>query len=327
MSKKKTNRNFLIIAAVLLGILLATRIFKWTSSDTNYRDQIQMPDTTGIVKIEIIPGLSKGKPKLTLSKESDNSWTIIEGDKRKKANPASAADLLNAISEIKPNQLVAKKKENWGNYELSDSSATEVLLFKSNEAKPQRIFIGKISFKQVQGMGGQSVDGTSYVRLGDRPEVFGTKGFLSFTFNREFSNFLDGTLYSGNASSIQKLDFNLAETGSFTLEKKEGNWYAGELPMDSTVMANYLSQLASYQSSSFAEEQEAGAQIGKITIYADAELLPPAELSLYESTSEEYWLLRSTRNPENLFKLLKTADWENKFKALTYFQGNTEAQK
>jgi hypothetical protein len=311
MAKTYSNKYLLILVFSLAGLFALSKVYQWVNADSNFKQELSLPDTAGIQSIEILRPANAGFGKTILTKGSDQAWTVSDGKWSKKAFPEAVQQLLVAIQEIKADQLVAKKADSWPKYEITDSLAT---LVKVTGADQSLIFrLGKINFKQTPGMGGQgNVSGSTYIRFEDRPEVYATPGFAAFSFNREASSFLDPTVAKVNPQNVDQISFSYAGDSSFVLEKKNGNWMIGDALCDSTKVEVYLQGLSSYSLNSFGERSNLGPEVGKLLIREGG--IVTHTLTLYTAANGAEYLLESSRNPDNLFKLNLQNEWENKFK-------------
>jgi hypothetical protein len=316
MAQKYSNKTLLILVIGLTAVFALSKVYQWVNADSNFGAELNLPDTTNLQSIEIIRPVSAGGGKTILNRSQESEWTVSDGKSTKKAFPDAIQQLIKAISELKADQLVAKKSESWPKYEISDSAATKVICEAGG--KIVSFYLGKINFKQTPGMGGQGgVSGSTYIRFGERPEVYVTPGFAAFSFNRDANSFLDPTIAKVNPQNVEQISFEYQGDSSFVLEKKNGNWMIEDLSCDSTKVQGYLQGLSSFSMNTFADKSTQGPEVGSIQIKEAGQITHV--LKLYTSATAQELLLESSLNPENLFKLNPQNDWENKFKGKGYF--------
>lgn len=320
MNKNGVNKVLLIVGAVLLGILLAPRIFNLGGTDKNFKVPFEDIDTSALVTLEVFPPLKDAKKPTHLTKKESN-WYVLRSGKSIKASLAAVNEVLAALSDIRPGQLVSRSKAKWSEYQLDDSSAIRVLVYNSKKT-PKEMYIGKVNFIPVRGFGGQnSVDGETYIRFPNSEDVYVTKGFLSFTFNREMSSFFDGTVCNCTKDLVSDLSFNYSGDSSFTLSKIDNKFSIQGQAVDSIRVNEFLRQLCTYTTQQFAEDSEKKkARIGELVINQLNQ--NPVTLQLWDTDSTEYFLMTSSINTDHVFKVMRNADWELKFKSSSFFTSN-----
>ncbi|TGV04693.1 DUF4340 domain-containing protein [Flavivirga rizhaonensis] len=245
-----------ILIAVLIGLVLlfvATNYFKKTSS-VNFKSEVIRLDSSQVKKIIIRPSLATKEEPIIISNEND-SWEVAQGTIKTKANQSTVKNALGELEQIKTEQLVAKTKDKWGAYQLTDSLAQCVEIHERDKEQATKLYLGKTTYKQSQnpGYGGRpSMDATTYFRIKDNPKTYATKSGLSNTFKRKFNTWRNSEFIKVDKDLITQLKF---ETGDkdFSLAKKDSVWTMGMLSTDSTKVAQYLNTVQNQSSSQFVD--------------------------------------------------------------------------
>ncbi|MDO5974573.1 DUF4340 domain-containing protein [Flavivirga jejuensis] len=249
---KKNN----ILIAVLIGLILlfvTTNYFKKNSS-ANFKAEVIQLDSSQVDKITIHPALTIKEDPIIISRET-NGWQVAQGHIKTMANQSTVRTALGQLEHIKTEQLVAKTKDKWGTYELTDSLAQCVEIKEKGKEKTTKLYFGKTTYKQSlnSGYGGQpSMDASTYFRLKGNPKTYATKSGLSSTFKRKFNTWRNSEFIKVDKDLITQLKF---ETGNeeFSITKKDSVWTMGTVSTDSTKVAQYLNTLRSQNSSQFTD--------------------------------------------------------------------------
>jgi hypothetical protein len=242
---------------------------------------------------------------LTLSKKSDG-WTVAGADKNAyRADSNVIKSLLNSFSKLKPLRIATQSKERWQDFSVTDSAGTQIT-FNNKDGKLASLIIGRFTYTQSpmaaqmrqrnpymrQNPGTMS----TYVRSGDKTEVYAVEGFLASEVKSDVNTFRDKSFLAlGNESSPVKFTFTYPADSSFVLQKKEGKWFADDIPADSASVADYLRGLRNLKLRAFSEkvpQQKTHKLVIQTSngnqIYVDAEL------------SEDTAIIVSDQNPENM---------------------------
>ena len=167
------------------------------------------------------------------------------------SKPADGAvqNIFNEILSLKPQSLAAVKESKWNEFDLTDSLATRIKFLNSKGRVLADLLLGKFSYKQVTNRsgypGGNNVEGISYVRLNGHKEVYGVDGFLAFSISGKFSDWRDKSLIRCRKQDILKVTFTFPGDSSYTLSKKDSDWFAGDQKADSTAVSNYFNLVGS----------------------------------------------------------------------------------
>jgi hypothetical protein len=246
MSNRFDNKRLIYILAGLVGILAFTVLIKIPKEKATLMDRIVEFDSTEVSKIILTP-----------KKDIDNSfefyrdngkWRVRQG---KTSSPSRESEVENIMSEllsVRPQNLVSKSKAKWADYEVTDSTGTRIRLLDKKERNLADLVVGKFSYKQANNQfslyGRNNIQGTSYVRIHGKDEVYGVDGFLSLSFNRSFNDWRDNTIVAFNKADITEIRFIYPADSSFVLLLKESKWFMDSMPADSAKTASYLVSLS-----------------------------------------------------------------------------------
>jgi len=247
-----------ILVAVLLGLVLlfgATNYFKKNSS-TNFKAEVIQLDSSQVNKIIVRPSLVAKEEPIVISKDN-NSWHVTQGTIKTKANQTTVKNVLGQLEQIRTEQLVAKTKDKWKAYELTDSLAQCIEIKAESKAQTIKLYLGKTTYKpsQTSGYGGRpSVNGFTYFRVNKNPNIYALKSGLSNTFKREFNSWRNTDFIKVDKDLITQLEFEaIDDDNTFSLTKKESDWTMNGLLPDSTKVAQYLNTIRHQSSSQFAD--------------------------------------------------------------------------
>ena len=246
---KKNNILILVLVGLVL-LFVTTNYFKKHSSAIFKAEVIQF-DSSTLNKIIICPPSSSEEELIIISKD-DNNWQVAQGTIKTLANQSTVNSVLGQLEQIKTEQLVSKTKEKWETYELTDTLALCVEIYQQGKEKPTKLYFGKTTNRQSQNpvfRGRPSVDASTYFRINETPSTYAIKGGLSNTFKRKFNAWRNTEFIKLNKDLITRLKFETNKNNTFSLSKKESDWFMGEISPDSTKVTQYLNTL-SYQSSS-----------------------------------------------------------------------------
>ena len=152
--------------------------------------------------------------------------------------------MLTQLASLSPDRIDSRKREKWEDFEVSDSTGTDVIAF--SDGKEQGHFkVGKES------------GGVTYIRRDSEQEVYAVSGSFSSVFNQKFNEWRDGTLLRLNTKGITKITFSYPADSGFVLSKKDNAWMIGDIKADSAKTAAYLNKLSFQRLDAFADDFQA----------------------------------------------------------------------
>lgn len=281
MYKKINNKTLGIVFAVLLVLTVVLFSNKGGHKERSFNKQLIDINTEEITKITLFPRSLEGES-FDLVKEN-NDWEISSNNQRFKPSDNTVENMLSTIDNMIAKSMVANSKDRWENYEVSDSLATRVQLYKGNK-KVGDVYIGKFKFSQPRSM-------STYVRLAGDKETYKVDGFLTSTFNRKVNDLRDKTVVDDPAANWSEIAFSYPADSSFVLSKQNNRWMLDGGIADSTEVAGFINTLKSQTATSISESSD-GSNLFKIQITRDQG--QAIELMVKENALEQ--ILESSEN-------------------------------
>ncbi len=224
------NKILLLIFGVLLIVFLWKQFFSEGES-RNFKEILVELDTARVTKIQLLTKANSGVA-VDLVRTGDQ-WEVSNGTVKDDADQNSITGMLSSLVSLKPKRLVAKSEKKWSQYEVNDSLGTKVKVY-AGEQELADLVVGKFNFQQnTRSM-------STFVRLSDDEDVYSVEGFLSSTFNQEFSNLRDKTFLKTNKPDLTNLKFEYPGDSSFVLSKMGEQWSVDGLEADSLAVQTYL---------------------------------------------------------------------------------------
>ena len=284
------NKTLGIVFGALLVIYLMTKFFGGPK-DRSFDPNILQLDTATVTKIQIHP--SGGEPSFSLDR-SGGSWSLQREGETYDLAMGSVGTLLSNIQLIKAERVVSKNADRFSEYNVDDSTGTLLEIYSGGK-KIKEMVAGRFSFNQA------TRNGISYVRLADDEAVYAVDGFLSMTLTQSFDNYRDKSMLKLNKADLTKVAF---EDGISNIEvRKEGNtWMRGQMVVDSTAMAGYLSNISSVSGSAFLDdESKIGQKIKEVTFEGN-NMNGPVTITCYEAEgATQPFVLNSSMNADAYF--------------------------
>jgi len=275
---KSNNRILGIIFFCLLALLIAKKtILKPTQR--SFKQELTSFDAEAIDKVTI---QLENQPETVLTK-ANGQWSASNGTLNIPAKEGSVSGLLRELANIKTKQLVSRNTEKWNEYEVDETKGRQIDIYSGGK-KITGLTIGRFNFNQ------QTRSGISYARLSDEDDIYALDGFLSMTATKDFNSFRDGSLMKLDPAAIEKITVSNGEQMTTLSKTLEGQWLSNDLPVDSTITANYISALCSLSGKKFNDDFSA----------ATAQKIKT--LSLGDATIEAYlnpaggFVLKSNKN-------------------------------
>lgn len=295
MFRKVDIKILASVFVVLLALVIVVELVDSRKGNRSFKGELVNVNADEVTAIEILPRVTNQKS-IRLFKES-NKWKVEFDGKTYNADASSPRRLINLLNDLKPKTVAANKEESWEKYELTDSLATRVKLYKASELVAD-ILIGKFSFSQSRNM-------TSYVRLADDKTVYGVEGMPGSSFNRKVDAFRDRTLIKSDQAYWTKLSFEYPADSSFVLEKRDSIWWIGETKADSAAVAQYFNQIESLYDGNFTDEEPSGNATHRLVIEGDPSY-PQIEVKGYRLDNDRF-MLTSSLNPKSFVDSKSTA--------------------
>jgi len=304
MYRNIKNSNLLIILAVLVVITAIVVLIDTKKGDRSFRSQIVDVDTTKITSIVITPR-SNPNSDIELTKKNEK-WFVSKDNKEYIADNNVVKNIFNTLVSLKPIQVAARTKDKWKEFEVTDSTATIVKIYKGKK-KVGTIYIGRFNYIQPKNVSpyayyyGQQGTMATYVRVSKDPLVYLVEGFLAMTFNRDVNDFRNKTVLRFNASDVNRITFSYPDS-AFTMVKENNKWKIGDLYADSASVTNYLSTIAWLNSYSLVDTLKVSEKPNMSVKFEGNNFAVPIEVKAFKvDDTNHVYLINSSLNPENYF--------------------------
>lgn len=237
----KNTVFLLVIAVVVLGAIYYQKQKKQETFKAAAIPETTIPSVTSgtLERITIDP---PDQEAISLTRSEDKWYTNLERKYEADENAVTAA--IRALEKPIEATVVSSNPDSYDEYQVSETSATQVRFFESGQSKPALdILIGKA---------GPSAFST-YVRLADSEQVLNAQAGLGMTFKRE-EGWRNKQIFSFSGGNAVRLE----ETGTsatFTVVKnEEDKWmFEGALSgeADSAKINSLANMLASLRADDF----------------------------------------------------------------------------
>ncbi len=303
MAKKNSTKTLGIVLVVLLGIFFLVQLRTKKKESTLNRDLVRV-DTAKVTAVYLYPQAEKGKE--LVFRKTDKGWKISDGKTEAPVETGTMKNLLSSVMQIRPKQLVARGKDKWKEYSVTDSAATRLKVMEGNK-QVLDLYIGKFTvnrnnnspYGRYGGYGG-GVSGTSYVRAGNGKEVYAVDGFLAMSFNQGMKGWRDQRFLKLQKYNLQKITFTYPGDSGFVAAKDtSGHWTVNGQPADSAAMASYLSVLPYRRYSSFVDGYTPPAQ-ADYQIMIEGKNMSPVVIKAFRD-EKNHFVMHSSQNPESWF--------------------------
>ncbi len=290
MFKKLSNKNLLIIIAVLGAIVLLVNYLDSSKSNRTFREELVSIDSAAVTQILLYPKATE-HAEVKLEKIGD-SWQVNLPNGKKASVPVDRIQgLIIELQKIKPMRLAATKRSRWSDFK-TDSSGTRVKVMEGEQTTLD-IIIGRFDFNQ------QARSATSFVRLYDDSSVYAVDGFLELSFNQGHDSFRDKGLIKTTASTIMQVNFVYPDS-AFSIVKNGDRWLLDTLELDSTAVAGYLNTLAYTNGNKFIDDPDP-AFIGSATYSLRIETMDVGTITIDAYVDSSNSIVNSSQNPESYF--------------------------
>jgi hypothetical protein len=252
MSKKINNKILVYILVIVTGIYALVKFYQHKFTDNTLMVNLVNIDTSKVTKILLYP-LSEGRNEIKFFKDG-KEWKINKGKITADPETNSIQGLLTVLLEAKTQRLASRDKSKWSEYNLTDTTATQVKVYEGDKLTLDML-VGKFSYQpsddQYSKMYGGGGTGTTYVRLTNENEIYAINGFLAFSLNRQFNTFRNQSFIKLDRPAVNKLTFRYPGDSSFVVILTDKQWMVGDQKADSLKVAEYLNLMANKNASSF----------------------------------------------------------------------------
>lgn len=267
----------ILLLVVLIAILAIIKFKENKQGDRSFKSEIVALDTSKVDLIQITPKGETSPVEFTF--ESDR-WVIDLNGRKVQAEAGSIQELLGQLISLKPKRVASTTKDQWNQYELSDSLATQIKIKGGNKTLAD-LMVGKFTFDQ------STRQMTSYVRNTKDKEVYAVDGYLSMLFNRASTSFRDNSVLIGNPELWKKLVFTYPADSSFSLVKQNNIWMMNGVMADSVKVDQYFSQIRMLTENRFYDEKIVDVNSNEIySVRVEGDNFTPIIIDAYQMGNE-----------------------------------------
>jgi hypothetical protein len=301
---KKINIKWLAVSfvALLAIVVIVTLIDNKATTNRNrtFNSELTSIDTSKVTAISVYPKLKKDKIELI---KTGKDWYVTIDNKKYVADENSILNILATLASMKATRVAAKDKSAWGEFEVTDSAASHVMINEGKKVTAD-LYIGKFSYKQPKDANPymqQRGTLTSYVRLAGEEEVYAVEGILSMAFNRDANDFRNHTLIKSENEKWTRLTFTRPD-GSYSLTKQNGRWMVDGLLADSAAVAGYFNSISWLSNGSYIDESLIQSPTASLELSIEVENLPqPIRIKAMNADTTNVYAISSSLNEGNYF--------------------------
>lgn len=307
-----SNRNLLIVFITCLTIFFAGKLLR-NNRSASFDPVVVAVDTAQIDRIKFIGG-GPAHAEFELVRV-DTSWEAIQGSIKVKLEPSARKAVLASLAGLNANRVVTKDVSKYPEFEIDDPQASKVIVWQGKKQVAD-LTIGGFRFNQ------QAQTASTFVRKGDKPEVYLIDGFAGLALKARFEQFRDKKLVKSDAADLTSLEWANATGYKQKIQKEDGAWYyAGMEAVDSSSFMTYLGILVNAQGTTFSDRTSTqGLTLAeKLTLYGN-NMTEPTIISVFHNTDTiAPFLIHSTDNPEAIFNSDSTGLYKKIFSDLRQF--------
>jgi hypothetical protein len=318
MASKFNNKILLIVLVILAGLFILTRTLKEKRSSGNLKTDIVKIDSSAVSSILLYPSAEKGAE--ILFSRNGNTWQVTKGEITADADKGNIDNMFTELINLRPDHIIATNKDKWGDYGVTDSLGTRVIM-KEGKKTVLDLIVGRFDYQQSPsgygGYGGNYGTGRTYIRLKDEINVYDVKGFLAMSFNQTFKNWRDQTFLKTDRNSINLLTFDYPADSGFVAMKSDSVWIIEGITADSSAIASYLNSLSRKSNSTFIDGYSP--VIGpdyQLTI--NGTNMAPVIIKAYRRGDNDF-VMNSSQNPDSYFTSPRSGLFGNIFKPKSQF--------
>ncbi len=278
------NKTLFIIFALLLGVFLLTQLLDSDKRTKSFDNELIAVDTSKVSSILLYPKVDNFQ-EIKLEK-TGSTWTVSQNGKSYAADQSAIESIMPGLVETKVKRLVARSKDKWEQYEVTDSLGTRVKVLGGSKTLAD-FMVGKFNFQQQP----QSI--TSFVRRTKEDDIFAVDGFLSMTYNRGLDAWRNKLFTNLNPDNITRLTFNTPE-GTQVFQQLAGQWSAGDKTLDSLGIATYLRTFKNLKVQQFGQAVDTPA---KYTLNIEGNNMSPVTVQCFAGIEEGQYILSSSAAP------------------------------
>ncbi len=282
------TRNLVIVFVVLLVLVVATRLFKNRGDERTFRDNLVSIDTARVSGISLYPKSDRGAG--FRFERTGPDWTVSGGGQTFEADKRGVNIMLRTLNDLNTDQVAARSKERWPEFQVNDSSATRVVVEEDGEPVAD-VYIGRFFVQQnIQ-------DARSYIRLGDEEDVYMVPGLLSLSFDRGLSSWRNRNVVSLEPDEVTRVVFEYPADSGFVLTMPDSTWMLDGGSADSASVVQYLGRLRNLINQQFVEDGRT-VSAPEYVVRLEGPAMETIRVQAEATVEGNEFLIASTDNPQ-----------------------------
>ncbi|MGA8265062.1 MAG: DUF4340 domain-containing protein [Ignavibacteriaceae bacterium] len=309
MFNKLSTKALIILFVGLLIIVAAFLFYDSEHGERSFKNELVNIDTAKVTSINIYP--KNTNHKLVKIFKEGNFWKVdIANNKTAYVPNRKVNEMFTELLKIKPLSVAGLNKSKWIEYQVDDSSGTEIKIFEGGN-NTLDLTLGKFAFERPRTM-------STYVRVAGDDNVYKVNGMPGFLFNQNANYFRDGRVVNDNYSDWTKISFSYPGDSSFTVEKKNKGWVIGLRKADSTNTINYFRSLSQMNSQKFKDNFDQSV-LSKAAYTLTINSSAKGGITITSFISPSDTLVNSSTNPDAYFDGSKNNLLKNIFVGKEHF--------
>lgn len=307
-----SNRNLLIVFITCLALFFAGKLLR-NNRSASFDPVVVAVDTSHIDRIKFIAG-GPTQSEFELVRV-DSTWEAIQGNIQVQLEPSARKAILTSLASLNANRVVTNDASKYPEFEVDDTQASKVIVWQGQKQVAE-LAIGGFRFNQ------QAQTASTYVRKGDKPEVYLIDGFAGLALKARFEQFRNKKIVNSDAADLTALEWMNATGSKQKIQKEDGAWYyAGMEAVDSTSFSAYLGGLVNAQGTTFSDRTSTqGLTLAeKLTLFGNNMNEPTIIRAFHSPDTIAPFLIHSTVNPEALFNSDSSGLYKKVFTDLRQF--------
>ncbi|HEY8388503.1 MAG TPA: DUF4340 domain-containing protein [Parasegetibacter sp.] len=247
--KNANNKRLLIFFIGLVVVYLGIRFVNFRSSTTNLHEVLLRVDTSKVATIKIYP-YSEGQKEMVFTRK-DQSWIVSNGQGIEDVADSSLVNnLLQVLPGLYADRIMTKRKSQWGEYRMEDTSTSRVVIADKNNN-----VLADFRVRDGARIGSSMGGGTTYVRLSGDDKVYMVDGYLNSSVDRPFVRWRESTIIRLKKDTIMSIAFPGIANEKIT--RSGDTWMIDGRKADSAANAQinrYVNSIKSRYSWSFEDQ-------------------------------------------------------------------------
>jgi len=319
--KPKPLTLLLIFIGLLIAVILILRMDARKQQGSFLKHLIDA-DKNKASSLVVIP---KGNidNAITLD-QTDDKWFVTSQGKSYQADPEMMERIFQAIAPMTTQQLVARHKDGWAEFQVTDDLGTRVKIYYGNRLSHEFVF-GRIHLEQQMVQGRQSPKISTYARIATENDVYTVPGFLGSVFPAAVKQYRDQTVIAVSNDDVASIKVQGPGEYSYELTRSGEVWMLNNMPALDEPVAHLLESLGSLTSQAFVEEEAEGwitLPSHRMTIQQTN--APAIEVHAYAADTTYRYFITSSQNKGAVFNGLHDGLFETIFNPADFFLTTVE---